>query len=194
MARRLKWGNIEDLENKINEYFEIDPIPTIAGLCIHLDVSSEFWKYYTSNRWQTKRKSDEEIEEINKCNEELLDNEGFEDYLTIAPNVEVIDNYDACSKYDKDVETTIKRRLSALLKKTQLRFEDYTFKQIYTAKNPAGSIFTAKVAFGYRENDPSDSGNNSNIPSKITINIMPAPNADQLQQASQICIDTNTTK
>jgi hypothetical protein len=194
MAKKLKWGEIKDLQNEINNYFNIQEqtgkVPTIAGLCLHLGVSSEFWKYYTSDRWRTHRKSEEEIEKINKNLAESLDNEGFKEYTAINQYMKVIDNKKDLEKWEEGENYTIKSQLSATLKIAAQKFEDFTIQQIFCAKNPAGAIFYAKAALGYRENDPSDSGNNGNMPSKITINIMQPPNTDQLQQATQICIDT----
>lgn len=194
MAKRLKWGNVEDLRDKINEYFENKKIigepPTIAGLCLHLGVSREFWNYYTTNRWRVHRKSEEQTEEINKNVAESLDNEGFEEYTSINQYMEVIDNEDKLKDWETAENYTIKAQMSDTLKIAALKFEDYTVQQMFTAKNPAGSIFYAKAALGYRETDSDSSNNNGSMPSKITIQIMPAPNQPQLD-SSNISIKMN---
>ncbi len=187
MKTRLKWGDINALNAKIDEYFDNEPIPTIAGLCLHLGVSSEFWKYYISDKWQTKRKSDEEIERIRNMNATITENEGFVKIEFLSPTTTVID-----SKNKQIVESetdSLKRQISEILRKTQLRIEDFTMKQVFAAKNPAGAIFYAKAALGYRENAPENVATNQ-LPSKITINIMPLPDQSQLQ-SGKIDVKTN---
>lgn len=195
MAKRLKWGSIEDLQAKINEFFALreakgEP-PTIAGLCLHLGVSSEFWKYYTSDRWRLYKKSEQETEEVTKNIAESLDNEGFEEYTSINQYMEVIDNAEDLKTWEKGEEYTIKSRVSATLKIAAQKFEDYTVQQIFTAKNPAGAIYYSKAALGYRETAPEQSNSNQ-LPSKITIQIMPAPDKPELQQPTKVSINTSS--
>ena len=40
MAKRLKWGTVEYLQALIDEYFEQEEVPTIAGLRVHLGISA----------------------------------------------------------------------------------------------------------------------------------------------------------
>lgn len=182
MKTRLKWGDINALNAKIDEYFDKEIVPTIAGLCLHLGVSKEFWKYYISDKWQTKRKSEEEIEEIRKINDDMIENEGFTRIEVVSPTTTVIDPIVKESETD-----SLKRQISEILRKTQLRIDDFTMKQVFTAKNPAGAIYYSKVALGYRENDTNDMSNN-NVPSKIVINIMPPPDNNLKLQVGSVDI------
>lgn len=177
MKTKLKWGDINALSAKIDEYFEENDIPTIAGLCLHLGVSNEFWKFYTSDRWQYKRKSDEEIERIKEANETIIANEGFLKITVLNHDVSIIDSPNKIVESETD---SLKRQISELLKRTAQRIEDFTMKQVFSAKNPAGAIFYAKSALGYRET-PSEQANSNVLPSKITIQIMPAASPELSQ-------------
>ncbi|EGD47120.1 hypothetical protein Cpap_1512 [Ruminiclostridium papyrosolvens DSM 2782] len=195
MARRMKWGSLEDLRIKIDTYFETESIPTDAGFCLFMGITKDCFNYYKNDRYKYKHKSEDEkaeiLKEIETEADEKAEMEALEDFLTIAPDMEVIDNYDACSKYDKNVEDTIKRQLSAEFKKVFLRLEDFNQKAGYTAKNPAYAIFTAKALFGYRETAPEQSNSNQ-LPSKITIQIMPAPDKTELQQPTKVSINASS--
>jgi hypothetical protein len=65
--------------------------------------------------------------------------------------------------------------VSLALKRAKDRIDTFIYKTMITAKNPAGAIFYAKAALGYRETDPADSAAQMQLPAKITINIMAAP-------------------
>jgi hypothetical protein len=186
MARRMKWGSLEDLKDKIETYFETEPLPTIPGFCLYMGITKECFSYYANERYKYKHKSEEEkaeiLKEIDNQMEERAELEALEDYVTIASNVEVIDNYDGLKKYDKSAEDTIKRQLSEQFKNVRLKIEEFNIKTGYTAKNPAFSIFMSKAVFDYRETAPEQTAINQ-LPSKITIQIMPAPDQPQLQPA-----------
>lgn len=38
-GRPLKFQSVEELDKKIDEFFAIEPVPTISGLAVHLDTS-----------------------------------------------------------------------------------------------------------------------------------------------------------
>lgn len=196
MARRMKWGSLEDLIIKIDEYFSNEPMPNFPGFCLHMGITQECFSYYCNERYKYKHKTEEEkaeiLKEIEEHSEERAELEALEDYVSISDVMEVIDNYDSLSKYDKSVEDTIKRQLSEQFKKVRLRIEEFNVKTGYTAKNPAYAIFMSKAVFGYRETAPEQAAG-SQLPSKITIQIMPAPDQQQINQTSKICIDTTKT-
>jgi hypothetical protein len=77
--------------------------------------------------------------------------------------------------------------VSASLKKAKQRIDAFVSNAFFTAKNPAGAIFYAKAALGYREQDPADQ-QQAIFPTKITINILPQP-----QQPVQIIEAVPTT-
>lgn len=172
MKTRLKWGDTNALSIKIDEYFQENPIPTIAGLCLYLGVSSEYWKYYTTDRWMYKNKSDEEIEYIKQANENKIVNEGFIKIEILGPDKAVLEPQ--TKPVVESESDSLKQQISDILKKAAQRIEDFTMQQVFVAKNPAGAIFYAKSAFGYRDT-PTEQFSASVIPSKITIQIMPAP-------------------
>lgn len=184
MARRMKWGSVEDLQYKIDEYFENDKVPTVIGLCVHLDISRECFSYYCNKRYKYKHKSAEEKAEIlRKMEEEEEDitaNEAKVDYITITDTMEVIDNIDSIKRYDDREEDSINRQLSDVFKKARARIEDWTVKQALTAKNPAGAIFVSKACFDYRETAP-EQANTQQLPTKIVIEVLPQPSSPQPQ-------------
>lgn len=177
MAKRLKWGTIEYLEQLIKDYFEIEPLPSIAGLQHHLKISDECWKYYISERWRTHRKSDEEIEQILKDREEKDGEDIYEDWIELPISGVVNDR--SGWEWDNVEDDSIKERVSASLKNAKRLIDIAIFKLGATAKNPAYFIFYEKAALGYRETTPEQSTAAQLQPTKITINILPQPPAPQ---------------
>jgi hypothetical protein len=173
MAKKLKWGTIDYLQALVDEYFKETPYPNIAGLCLKLGIHRDTWHYYTADQWKTHRKSEEEIEamELDKLKQEEAENGAFEELMEISERTVIYS--------EDDIENdALKARVSDVLKKAQLRFEDFNNRQIYSAKNPAGPIFIAKACFGMRETAPEEA-NQAQIPPKITINILPPQQAPQ---------------
>jgi hypothetical protein len=183
MAKRLKWGTIEYLNTLIDEYFATEPLPSITGLRLHLGISDNCWRYYVSETWKTHRKSEEEIEEIAKNQPETDANEAFEELMEISSN-SIISEYDGKSMNIE--EDNIKRLVSLALKKAKDRIDIFVGKQIFTAKNPAGAIFYAKAALGYRETAPEADPNQQALPSKINILIMSQPPKPQQFEAIEV--------
>jgi hypothetical protein len=167
MAKRLKWGTIEYLNTLIDEYFEQEKIPTIAGLRVHLGISDNCWRYYVNDVWRIHRKSPEEIEEIKDKQAEIDGNEVFEELMEISAKSIVSD-------YDDAEDDHVKAQVSLALKKAKDRIEVCISKQVLTAKNPAGSIFYAKAALGYRETAPEQTEQNR-LPATINIMVLPQP-------------------
>ncbi len=162
MAKRLKWGTVEYLEQLIDEYFEKEEVPTIAGLRVHLGISDSCWRYYANDVWRTHRKKPEEIEKIKDKQAEIDGNEVFEEPVEI----------------DDAEDDRIKAQVSLALKKAKDRIEVSINKQILTAKNPAGAIFYAKAALGYRET-PAEAPEQAKLPQPITIMVLPPPEKPQ---------------
>jgi hypothetical protein len=104
--------------------------------------------------------------------------------------MEVIDNKEDQKEWEQSENYTIKSQVSCALKIAALKFEDFTIKTGYTAKNPAFAIFYSKAALGYRETAP-EQANVNQLPSKITIQIMSAQDKPELQQPSKISIQTD---
>ena len=167
MAKRLKWGTIEYLNTLIDEYFENTKVPTLAGLCLHLNISRECWNYYISEKWRVHRKSEEEVEEVMKNKDAFLINEAFEDL------VEISDKRDS-GTYDSIEDDHIKALVSDTLKKAHQRYAAFIEQSVLTAKNPAGPIFLAKATLGYRETAPEQTEQNK-LPTTINIVVMPPP-------------------
>ena len=163
MAKRLKWGTIEYLQQLIDEYFDEDEVPTIAGLRVHLGISDSCWRYYVNDVWRTHRKSPEEAEKIKEKQIEMDGNEVFEEPVEI---------------YDDAEDERIKAQVSLALKKAKDRIEVCISKQILTAKNPAGPIFYAKSALGYRET-PAEAPEQGKLPQPINIVVLPPPEKPQ---------------
>ena len=166
MAKRLKWGTIEYLQALIDEYFEQEEVPTIAGLRLHLGISDNCWRYYVNDVWRVHRKSPEEIEKIKDKQAEIDGNEVFEEPMGIS------------DKYDDAEDDRIKAQVSLALKRARDRIEVSINKQILTAKNPAGAIFYAKSALGYRET-PAEAPEQGKLPQPITIMVLPPPEKPQ---------------
>lgn len=171
MAKRLKWGTIEYLQALIDEYFEQEEVPTIAGLRVHLGISDNCWRYYVNDAWKTHRKSPEEAEKIKEKQIEIDGNEVFEELMEISAKSIVND-------YDDAEDERIKAQVSLVLKRAKDRIEVCINKQILTAKNPAGAIFYAKSALGYRETPP-EAPEQGKLPQPITIMVLPPPEKPQ---------------
>ena len=171
MAKRLKWGTVEYLEQLIDEYFEQEEVPTIAGLRVHLGISDNCWRYYVNDVWRTHRKSPEEAEKIKEKQIEIDGNEVFEEPMEINAKSIVSD-------YDDAEDDRIKAQVSLALKRAKDRIEVCINKQILTAKNPAGAIFYAKSALGYRETPP-EAPEQGKLPQPITIMVLPPPEKPQ---------------
>jgi hypothetical protein len=167
MAKRLKWGTVEHLNTLIDEYFEQEEVPTIAGLRVHLGISDNCWRYYVNDVWRTHRKSPEEAEKIKEKQVEIDGNEVFEELMEISAKSMVNDG-------DNIENDHIKAQVSLALKKAKDRIEVFISKQVLSAKNPAGSIFYAKAALGYRETAPEQTEQNK-LPTTINIMVLPPP-------------------
>lgn len=189
MAKRLKWGTVEYLEQLIDEYFEQEEVPTIAGLRVHLGISDNCWRYYVNDVWRTHRKSPEEIEEIEDKQVEIDGNEVFEDLMEKSAKSMVNDG-------DNIEDDHIKAQVSLALKKAKDRIEVCINKQVLTAKNPAGAIFYAKAALGYRETAPEQT-EHKQLPASINIVVLPPPEKptqldDYVTTTYSILSDTST--
>ena len=171
MAKRLKWGTVEYLEQLIDEYFEQEEVPTIAGLRVHLGISDNCWRYYVNDVWRTHKKSPEEIEEIKDKQAEIDGNEVFEDLMEKSAKSMANDG-------DNIEDDHIKAQVSLALKKAKDRIEVCINKQVLTAKNPAGAIFYAKAALGYRETAPEQT-EHKQLPASINIVVLPPPEKPQ---------------
>ena len=171
MAKRLKWGTVEYLEQLIDEYFEKEEVPTIAGLRVHLGISDNCWRYYVNDTWRTHRKSPEEAEKIREKQVEIDGNEVFEEPMEISGKSIVSD-------YDNIEDERIKAQVSLILKRAKDRIEVCINKQILTAKNPAGAIFYAKSALGYRET-PEEATEQGKLPQPMNIVVLPPPERPQ---------------
>jgi len=171
MAKRLKWGTIEYLQQLIDEYFEQEEVPTIAGLRVHLGISDNCWRYYVNDVWRVHRKTPEEAEKIREKQVEIDGNEVFEEPMEISDKSIVSD-------YDDAEDERIKAQVSLVLKRAKDRIEVCISKQILTAKNPAGAIFYAKSALGYRET-PAEAPEQGKLPQPINIVVLPPPDKPQ---------------
>lgn len=171
MAKRLKWGTVEYLQQLVDEYFEQEEVPTIAGLRVHLGISDNCWRYYVNDTWRTHRKTPEEIEEIKDKQAEIDGNEVFEELMETSAKSIVSD-------YDDAEDNRIKAQVSLVLKRAKDRIEVCINKQILTAKNPAGAIFYAKSALGYRET-PAEAPEQGRLPAAINIVVLPPPDKPQ---------------
>lgn len=180
MAKRLKWGTIEYLNTLIDEYFAIEAMPTIAGLRVHLGISDNCWRFYVNDVWKTHKKSPEEAEEIQAKQVEIDGNEVFEELMEISAKSIVNDG-------DNIEDDHIKAQVSLALKKAKDRIEVFINKQVLSAKNPAGAIFYAKAALGYRETAPeSDGDQRSKLPATINIMVMPQPEKPREMQVVEV--------
>jgi len=189
MAKRLKWGTIEYLQALIDEYFEQaqekGEMPSITGLRIYIDMSEDTWKYYCNDLWKTKRKTPDEIAEIEQKEAQRLENSIFEDNVLgiQAPDYPVrrsdgMEISDSGKVSEGDDETRIKERLSTVLKKARDRI-DYAVTQLAVkAKNPAYFIFYQKAALGYRETPP-EAPEQGKLPQPINIVVLPPPDKPQ---------------
>jgi len=169
MAKRLKWGTIEYLQQLVDEYFEQEEVPTIAGLRLHLGISDNCWRYYVNDVWRIHRKKPEEIEEIKEKQIEMDGSEVFEEPTETSAKSIASDGDNINIEDDR-----IKAQVSLVLKRARDRIEVSINRQILTAKNPAGAIFYAKSALGYRET-PAEAPEQGKLPQPINIVVLPPP-------------------
>jgi len=175
MAKRLKWGTIEYLQQLIDEYFEQEETPNIAGLCLHLGISKDTWCYYVYDKWRTHRMDGEELERRKKEAEQAIADGILADDADISAGKCIPEEF---SQEDRRQNDRIKARVSEVLKKAQLRIDDFVSKQLYRMKNPAGAIFYAKSALGYRETPP-EAPEQGKLPQPINIVVLPPPEKPQ---------------
>ena len=175
MAKRLKWGTIEYLQQLIDEYFEKEETPNIAGLCLHLDISKDTWCYYVYDKWRTHRMDGEELEMRKKEAEQAVADGILADDADISAGKYIPEEF---SQEDRRQNDRLKARVSEVLKKAQLRIDDFVSKQLYRMKNPAGAIFYAKSALGYRETPP-EAPEQGKLPQPINIVVLPPPDKPQ---------------
>ena len=83
-------------------------------------------------------------------------------------------------------EYDVKSLVSAAIKKAALRLEEFVINETFTAKNPAGAIFYAKAALGYRETAPEQDNSQQKLPSSINIIVMPQPEKPKEIQAIEV--------
>lgn len=175
MAKRLKWGTVEYLEQLVDEYFDMEEIPNIAGLCLHLGISKDTWCYYVYEKWRTHRMEGEELEEKQKEAEQAVADGILADDVDISAGKYFLEEF---SMEDRRENERLKARVSEALKKAQLRIDDFVTKQLYRLKNPAGAIFYAKSALGYRETAPEQT-EHKQLPASINIVVLPPPEKPQ---------------
>ena len=175
MAKRLKWGTIEYLQQLIDEYFEQEETPNIAGLCLHLDISKDTWCYYVYEKWRTHRMDGEELEKRKKEAEQAIADGILTDDADISAGKCIPEEF---SQEDRRQNDRLKMRVSEVLKKAQLRIDDFVSKQLYRMKTPTGAIFYAKSALGYRET-PAEAPEQGKLPQPITIMVLPPPEKPQ---------------
>lgn len=134
MPRRgqFKWGNVETLEAKINEYFDnLDSdgdVPSQVGLSLWLDISIETLQFYASGRYQEwlSRKTKNRMEE-QRADEDPIDTEESKAGHDLFGENEIIT--------DDEIDN-IKMRVSATFKKATKRIEAWWIKTGSTSKNP----------------------------------------------------------
>jgi hypothetical protein len=177
MAKKLKWGTIENLDNLIDDYFDQTKInglaPNIAGLCLHLDIGKDTWIYYNQERWRTHRRSEEEVRIINdkEDTEDRAGNAAFQEWEEVSPKLWIVEEFSQNNRSENDA---IKARVSESIKKAALKIEAYTMNTVLTSKTPVGAIFYAKSALGYREADAVAQQQQQSLPTKIIIEVLPA--------------------
>jgi hypothetical protein len=184
MAKKLKWGTIEYLNTLIDEYFEKVKVngemPNITGLRVYIGMSEDCWKYYCNDGWKTKRKTPEEIEEIEEREAQKVEEQIFEELMEITDSGTVSDGDDLGDYH-------IKERLSTTLKKAKDRIDDAIIQQAVSAKNPAYFIFYQKSAMGYRETAPgTDEDQRNKLPTTINILVMPQPEKPREMQVVEV--------
>jgi hypothetical protein len=175
MAKRLKWGTVEYLEQLIDEYFANTKVPTLAGLCLHLNISKDTWNYYVSDKWRTHRMEGEELEKRKKEAEQAIADGILTDDADISAGKCILEEF---SQKDRRENDRLKARVSEAFKKAKLRYESFIEESIQTNKNPAGPIFLAKATLGYRETPP-EAPEQGKLPQPITIMVLPPPEKPQ---------------
>lgn len=184
MAKKLKWGTIEYLETLIDEYFEKTKTPTLAGLCLHLNISKDTWSYYVSDKWRTHRMEGEELEEKQKEAEQSHIDGILEDDMEVSANRYLLEEFNQADRRENE---HIKSKVSEAFKKAKLRYESHIEESIQINKNPAGPIFLAKATLGYRETAPeSDGDQQSKLPTTINIMVMPQPEKPREMQVVEV--------
>lgn len=171
---QLKWGNVEQLRTKIDEYFgeceKNGSAPNIADLCVTLDISKETYNYYSGGRYEARLAI-----KAREMKQELIESAGEEELQTMAEENGILGNgllpYQCTDEID-----TIKAQVSEVLKKTKVRMEGYWWRFGSTQKNFPFAIFALKAVHGYTDQPQETHLHQNNLQLNIKID-QPTSNA-----------------
>ena len=141
---QLKWGDIEALRLKINEYICNSVAPTPVGLALYLDITKETLNYYADGRYEAdlagKRKQSQELEDdLEEYKRDKLENEILMEYEALLP----VDN----GVLVVDEIINLKMQVSAELKKAKDKIQQWWWEKGAKSPNPAYPIYVQKAIF-----------------------------------------------
>jgi hypothetical protein len=177
---QLKWGSIEALQHKIDEYMMTAKAPTPVGLSAHLGILKDTFNYYANDRYQAdlygkrKQQTDEQQDSVEEIQRQQIENDIMED----AGNTLIVDN----GVLVVDDVISLKMQVAATLKKARERMEDLWFERGYDAKNPAFPIYVQKAVF-HNYDIPIESDKDSQNALEVRLYIQPPDSPQQLASA-----------
>lgn len=188
MAARgqLKWGNIDKLKEAIDSYFEAceeeKEAPSIAGLCVALDIGRETFFYYANGRYEHRLAL-----AAREKKQELIEAEGEETLKELTTENDIYEG-NLPAYYVGDEIDSIKAQVSDCLKSAKTRMEKWVWTQGFTAKNPAMAIFALKAAHGYSDQPQELNLHQNNIQLNIKLD---TTGAQKLQNQPTIIVSAN---
>lgn len=128
---QLKWGSVEALQQKIDEYFDgleqRGDVPSQVGLALWLDIQYETITYYTSDRFKARLSA--QAKQQADADNSTLEPDEIEDNLCLKDiTMETISIGD-------DVDN-IKMQVSNTFKKAAKRVEGWWIRTGASSKNP----------------------------------------------------------
>jgi hypothetical protein len=176
---QLKWGDIEALRQKIDEYICNCVAPTPVGLALHLGIAKETLNYYADGRYEAdlagKRKQSEELEEdLEEYKREKLENEILMEYEALLP----VDN----GVLVVDEIINLKMQVSAELKKAKDKIQQWWWEKGAKSPNPAYSIYVQKAIFKNYD-VPVEADKDGHNVLEVRLSIQPPDSPQQLASA-----------
>jgi hypothetical protein len=169
---QLKWGSVEELQTKIDKYFqqckEEKEAANIADLCIALDIHRDTFNYYAGGRYEERLaiKAREE-------KQELIEAVGEEELQALKEENGILCNsllpYQGTDEID-----TIKAHVSDVFKKAKVRMEGFWWRFGAKEKNFPMAMFALKAVHGYTDQPQETMVNNNQINLAIKIEQAPA--------------------
>jgi len=183
---QLKWGNIDNLKEAINSYFDrcdqLDEAPNIADLSTALDIHRDTFNYYAGGRYEARLAI-----KARELKQELIEEHGAEELQLVSAENGILCN-SLMPWQGTDEIDSIKAQVSDVFKIAKQRIEGWNWKKGYHLKNPAMSIFALKAVHGYTDQPQEVNLHQNNIQLNIKLD---TTGAQKLPNQPTIIVSAN---